>query len=44
MGKRRLPKKVYGKDAHNWREEMKPLLLAAACVDIAVDCSKKRLP
>lgn len=41
MGIRKRARKVYGKSAHYWREEMKPLLLAAACVDIAVKHSKE---
>jgi len=40
MGKRKQTRKIYGKHTHYWREEMKPLLLAAACVDIAVEHSK----
>jgi len=30
MGKRRQPRKVYGRYTHYWRPEMKPLLLPAA--------------
>ena len=41
MSKKRKSKHIYGKDAHNWREEMQPLLLAAACVNIAVEYSKE---
>ena len=41
MSKRKRAGKVYGKSAHYWRQEMKPLLLAAACVDIAVKHSKE---
>lgn len=41
MSKRKRAGKVYGKSAHYWRTEMKPLLLAAACVDIAVKHSKE---
>jgi len=39
MGKRRQSKKVYGENTHYWRKEITPLLLAAACVDIAVNHS-----
>jgi hypothetical protein len=39
MGKRK-GRKVYGASAHYWRREMMPLLVAAACVDIAVKESK----
>lgn len=41
MGKRKQARKVYGKTAHYWREEMTPFLLAALCVDIAVENSKE---
>ncbi len=41
MSKRKQSRKVYGKNTHYWRQEMKPLLLAAACVDIAVKHSKE---
>ena len=40
VGKKKS-KQVYGKDAHNWRDEMKPLLLAAACVTLALEYSKE---
>lgn len=41
MDKRKKSKKVYGKDTHNWREEMKPLILAAACITVAIEQSKE---
>ena len=41
MTTRKQSNKIYGKGTHYWREEMKPLLVAAACVDIAVEYSKE---
>lgn len=40
MKKSKRARKRYGKTAHYWRQEMKPLLVAAACVDVAVKHSK----
>lgn len=37
----RQSKKVYGKETHYWRSEMKPLLVAAICVDVALEHSQE---
>jgi hypothetical protein len=39
MNKKRQSKRAYGQDAHYWRPNIQPLLIAALCVDIAVNQS-----
>jgi len=41
MPTRKQSRKVYGKETHYWRSEMKPLIVAALCVNVALEQSQE---